>query len=100
MLSLMAILLLGSILLGLAWVAVFWVASFLIFLVAWFLSLFGVYCDIASEKNLWFLFLVVIGISTWIYGIDGSNIGYAVFVFLTGSFMLFRSASVWKIATC
>ena len=96
----MAILLLGSILLGLAWVAVFWVASLAIYLVACGLSLFGVYCDIGDDRNVWLLLLLVIGISFWIYSLEGSNIAYAVFVFLTGSFMLFRSADVWKIDTC
>lgn len=66
--------------------------------VLWFLSLFSVFCDLSGDKNIWFLFLVVVGISSWVYTLEGSNIGYSICLFISGIFMLFRSASVWKFA--
>ena len=87
----------GSIALGIAWVLVFWVASFAGYLVTCLCSLLGIYVDISGDKNVWFLFLVVLGISVWVFNIEGSNFGYAIVVFLTGSFMLFRSVDMWRI---
>jgi hypothetical protein len=89
----------GGFILAIAWFFIFWVASFFIYLIALILSLFGIYMGVDGEKNVWLLFLVVCGISWWVSLLDGSNIGYAIFVFFTGSFMLFRSANVWKISS-
>ena len=99
MIFLMLFFLLGSVVLGVAWILIFWVASFVFYLWAWILSLFGFYIPIGGENNVWLLFFVVIGISYWIFTLEGSNFGYAVFVFLSGLFMLFRSADVWRIGT-
>ena len=91
----------GSYVLGLVWLLVFWLASFLIFLIAKILSVFGIFLNIAGEKNIWYLFLVVCLISWLTFNTIsdiGSAIGGAIFVFLTGSFMLFKSADTWKIA--
>jgi len=98
MLSLMLLFFFGSFMLGIFWVCVFLVASFLIYLVAWLLSVFGIYMDISGDKNICLLFLVVFGISWWVFNV--SNIGYALFIWLTGSFMLFRSADLFKIGSC
>jgi hypothetical protein len=91
----------GGYILGIAWLLVFWLASFLIFLIAKILSLFGIFLNIAGEKNIWYLFLVVCLI-TWLVFNSVSDLGCAIggsiFVFLTGAFMLFKSADTWKIA--
>ena len=96
----MAFFLIGSFVLGLAWILIFFVASLVIYLIAFLLSLFGVFMDISGDNNIWLLFLVVIGISSWVFNLDGSNFGYSVFVFMSGSFLLFKTADNWKIASC
>lgn len=65
-------------------------------------ALFGMHVPIEGENTLWYLFAIVCGISWLSYHLagDGCGLGMAIFVFLTGSFMLFRSADVWKIASC
>jgi len=90
---------LGSFLLGIFWVLIFWTFSFIAYLVAYLCSLLGIYINISNDNNVWFLFFVVIGISIFVFNIEGSNLGYALFVFLSGSFMLFRSADTWRIAS-
>ena len=101
MLLLMAFFIIFGLALGIFWICVFWFASLVVYLVAWGLSEFGfgVYIDISGENNIWLLFLLVIGLSCWIYSLEGSNIGFAAFVLLTGGFMLFRSSSVFQIGT-
>jgi len=91
-------LLLGPIL-GIFWTIVFWIASFVIYIIASILAACGIHLDIAGEKNLWLLLLVVGGISWWVYlqNWEGWGLGLAIFIFITGAFMLFRSADVWKI---
>jgi len=84
----------------LAWILVFWLASLVTYLFAFLLSLLGVSVDISGDKNVWMLFLVVISITCWVFSLDGSNFGFAVFVFLSGTFFLFRSADCWRIASC
>ena len=84
-------------LLGFVWILVFWFASFLWFLMSWFLSLFGIYMRVSGDRMIWLLFLVVCGITYLVFNIEGSNIGYAIFIFLTGVFMLFRSADTWRV---
>jgi len=96
----MAFLLVGSFALAVAWTILFWVASLVIYLVACGLSVFNIYCDIKGDRNICWLFFVVTGLSVWVYSLEGSNFGYATFVFLTGSFFLFKSADIWKIGTC
>ena len=94
--------LVGSYLLGIAWIAIFWLASFMAYLIAWLCSLFGAYVNISDDNNVWFLFMVVIGISAWAGNIpEDAATGWCVFVFLflTGSFSLFRSAENWRIAS-
>jgi len=86
--------------LALTWILVFWFASLAIYLLAFLLSLFGVNCDIGGDTNVWLLFFLVIGISVWVYSLDGSNFGFALFVCLSGTFFLFRSADCWRIASC
>ena len=54
--------------------------------------------DISGDKNILLLFLVVFGISWWVFNI--SNIGFALFIWFTGSFMLFKSADLFKIGSC
>ena len=88
---------LGSFALGIAWVIIFWVASFMGYLVAYICSLVGIYINISNDNNVWFLFMVVCGISFYIYAI--SNFGFSLFVFMSGSFMLFRTAENWRIAS-
>jgi len=98
----MAFLLIGSVVLGLAWILIFWVASFLGYIVAWIASLFFVQVHVDGENNIWYLFAIVCGTSWLSYHLagDGCGLGAAIFVFLTGTFMLFRSADIWKIGTC
>jgi len=57
----------------------------------------GIFVDISGENNVWVLFLVVCGISFYVYAV--SNFGFSLFVFLSGEFMLFRTASNWMIAS-
>jgi hypothetical protein len=91
----------GSYVLGIAWLLIFWLASFLIFLIAKILSFVGIYLNIAGERNIWYLFLVVCLI-TWLVfnsiGDFGCAIGVSIFVWLTGCFMLFKTADTFKIA--
>jgi len=35
------------------------------------LALFGIYCDIGDDRCVWLLFLVVVGLSAWVFSIDG-----------------------------
>ena len=84
--------------------AIFWwivltVSSFVIFVIACILAAVGVHLDVSGEKNLWYLLLVVAGISWWVYlqNWEGWGLGLAIFVFLTGAFSLFRSADNYKI---
>jgi len=96
----MLLFLIGPYVLALAFMVLFFFTSLIVYLVTWLLSLFGIYMDISGDKNVWVLFLVVISISVWVYSLDGSNFGFAVFVFLSGTFFLFRSADCWRIASC
>ena len=91
----------GSYILGIAWLLVFWLASFLIFLIAKILSVFGIFLNIAGERNIWYLFLVVCLITWLVFNSIsdfGCAIGAGIFVWLTGVFMLFRTADTFKIA--
>jgi hypothetical protein len=88
--------LIGPFILGIAWIAIFWLASFMIYLIACLLSLLGICFDISGDRNVWLLFIVVCGIAYCVFAVG--NFGYAIFVFLTGAFMLFRSADTWKIS--
>jgi len=95
---LMLFFLIGSVILGLAWTIVFWVASFIAYIVACLAALVGIQIHIEHEYNIWYLLLVVTGISYWVWNIPGSCFGYALFIWITGAFMLFRSAGIWKIS--
>ena len=92
-------LLIAPYVLVLAWILVFWLTSLATYLVAFLLSLLGVSMDISGDKNVWMLFMLVISISVWVFSLDGSNFGFALFVFLSGTFFLFRSADCWRIAS-
>jgi len=96
----MLLFLIGPYVLALAWLVIFWFASLATYLLAFLLSLFGVNCDIGGDTNVWLLFLVVISISVWVYSLEDSSFGFALFVFLSGTFFLFRSADTWRIASC
>lgn len=94
----MLTLLIGSFLLGVAFIVLFWVISLLVYLFAWVCSLIGIFIDISGDNNLWVIFSVICGISFYIYAI--SNFGFALFVFLSAVWMLFRSADIWRISSC
>lgn len=96
----MLLLIIGPYVLALAWIIVFFFASLILYLVSWLLSLLGIYMDISGDKNVWMMFLTVISISCWVFSLEGSNFGFALFVFLSGTFFLFHSADYWRIASC
>ena len=96
----MLLLIIGPYVLALAWIIVFWFASLTVYLINWLLSLLGINMDISGDKNVWMLFMLVISVSCWVYSLDGSNFGFALFVFLSGAFTLFKSADTWRIASC
>jgi len=100
MLLLAASLFIGSFALGVAYILLFWVVSFCIFLVAWCCAACGFYVDISGNRNLFVLFLTVLSLSVWIYSLEGSNIGYALFVLVTGFFFLCKSADIWRFGAC
>jgi len=93
-------LLVGGFVLGIAWIIVFWIASFLWYLIAWILSLLGVYMQVSGDRMIWLLFLVVCGISYSLYIANVGDCGLfcAIFSFLSGNFMLFKSADNWRVA--
>lgn len=94
------LLLVGGYVIGFFWLLTFWISSFLWYLIAWFLSLFGIYMKVSGDSMVWLLFLVVCGISYYLYIANFSDCGLflAIFSFLSGNFMLFRSADMWKVA--
>ena len=96
MFLLMAFFLIGSFVLGVAYILLFWVVSFCIYLIAWCFSWFGISIDISADRNLYYLFLTVLGLSIWVYTLEGSNIGISLFVLLTGVFFLCKSADIWR----
>jgi len=95
----MAFFLIGSFVLGLAWIIIFFIGSFIFYLFAWFCSLIGIFVDVSGDRNIWFLFLLVLAISIWVFSLEGSNFGYFTFVFLTGVFMVFKTADTFRIAS-
>jgi len=98
MIFMMAFLFFGSFLLGLAFIVLFWAISILVYLFAWFMSLFGVFVDISGNRNLQVIFLVICAITYYVY--DVSNLGFALFVFLSAGWMLLKSADIWRISSC
>jgi hypothetical protein len=99
MLFMIIFFLVAPMILGIAWIVIFWVASLAVYLAACSLALLGIRFEISGDKNIWLLFLVVCGISYYVYHLAG-DCGWAaaVFVFLSGAFMLFRSADIWRIS--
>lgn len=97
MIFMMAFFIFASIALGVAFIVVFWITSMFVYLFARSCSFIGIFVDISGDKLLWIIFSVICGISFYIYAI--SNFGFALFVFLSAVWMLFRSADVWRIAS-
>jgi len=98
----MLTLLFGGVILGIIWSLIFWVGSLFVYLFAWICSLCGIFVDISGERNVWLLFCIVTLISIGAANIpEDASTGWGIFVFLflTGSFSLFRSADVWKIGS-
>ena len=97
MILLMLFFIFGSIALGLSYIVLFWAISLLLYLFAYLMSLFGIFVDISGENNIWVIFLVICGISFYVYAV--SNFGFALFIFISANFMLFRTADTWRIAS-
>ena len=96
----MLVFLIGSFVLGWIWIAIFWIFSFIGYIVACICSKLGIFVDVSGDRNIWYLFCVVIGISLWVYSSNWGELGLflAILSFFSGAFMLFRSADTWKIA--
>ena len=80
------------------WLAIFWAASGLFFLVSLVLSKLGIYMCVSGYRMVWLLFVAVCGISYLVYGITDGGIYYAIAVFVSGNYMLFKSAHMWMVA--
>lgn len=87
--------LVGGFFLGIAWMLFFWIASFIIYILSRILAILGINFNISGETNVWILFWLIAGISYYIF--DISNFAYALFIFITGCFMLFKNASMWMV---
>lgn len=77
------------------------------YIVAWILSLLGVQVHIDGDCNIWYLLFVVAGVSWYASSLvrcnsdcSGAWLFVFIFLFLTGSYSLFKSADLWRIGTC
>jgi len=93
----MLTLLIGSFILGVAFIVLFWVISLLVYLFALFCSFIGIFVDISGSRMLQVIFLVICGITYYVY--DISNLGFALFFFMSAGFMLMKTADNWCIGS-
>jgi len=89
--------LIGSYLLGLAYIVLFFLISLLVYLFAWFCSLFGIFVDISGSRMLQVIFVIICGLSYYVY--DVSCFAFALFFFISAVFMLGRTAELWCIGS-